>query len=1232
MDQQNGMADFKALQIKLASPAEIKSWSHGEVTKSETINYRTLKSEKDGLFCERIFGPTRDWECYCGKYKGRRYEGVICDKCGVELTRSRVRRERMGHIKLATPCGHVWYFKGSVSPLSILLGVSNKYLQKVIYFIHYLVVDVDEKERSRILSNLGRKEKKELDKIEIQKKQEDRRINREGKKQEKEIEEKIKNKETRMLTRAELKLQIKRKIRQMVSKKDQQEETTKKLYKFLRERVKEISFCSFLSEDELSALREHSAASFFEAEMGAEAVLKAIKKVDLVKKLRELRQQVTRTKSKSKIEKFYQRISLLSDILGAEIDPAWMILRILPVLPPDLRPMVQLTGGKFATSDLNDLYRRVINRNNRLKNLIEIGAPEIILRNEKRMLQEAVDNLIDASQIRRQRQVRRPLRSLSEMLRGKKGRFRQNLLGKRVDYSGRSVIVVGPKLHLNQCGLPKEIALEIFKPYVLRQMILDDLAPNIRSAKTILEKRPPEVFDILEKVTADRLVLLNRAPTLHKLSIQAFYPVLIDGLAIQLHPCVCSGFNADFDGDQMAIHLPISADAQKEAKDFMTPSSNLLKPSDGSPVTVPTSKEMALGVYYLTCPDSKLPKKESVLDQDEAILAYQEEKIELRQLINVLIKGKVLETTVGRIIFNQVLPPSVKFINDSMNSKLLKSMLAQLWEKEKEELVTEIIDKIKDLGFWAGSISGLSFGIADNIMHPRKDKIIGAAEERVLEVEKSFDQGLVTAEEKQRLVQQIWIDTTEELADKTWQLFDITSPVRLIIDAKVSRASRDQVKQLSAMRGLLVDPLGRIVPLPTKSNFREGLAVFEYVTSARGSRKGLTDTALKTADAGYLTRRLVDTAHDVIVREKDCGTKKGIEIKREGPRADKFAVRILGRVLADGVRSGRKIILKRGEIIDEKKLSLIEKNKINAVLVRSPLTCKTSYGVCAQCYGWNFANREMVEIGTPVGVLAAQSIGEPGTQLTLRTKHKGGVIGVDVTQGLPRVEELFEVRMPKSLVPIAEIDGRIKIQEKNGGYVIEIRSKKERREYYVPLMNTPMVTDGEKVLAGTPLASGSLNVRDVLAIRGIEAAQRYLLNSMQEVYESQGVSINDRYFEVIIRKMSDKVKIKSSGDTSFMVGNFVDLLRFRNVNRKTTAKGGKPAQGKRIILGITQAALHTESWLSAASFQETVSVLRKVSLQGKVDNLLGLKENVIIGRLIPTSKERVVVDEKSLEF
>ena len=1227
------IANFRALQIKLASPEEIKSWSHGEITKSETINYRTLKPEKDGLFCERIFGPTRDWECYCGKYKGRRYEGVICDKCGVEVTRSRVRRERMGHITLAAPCGHVWFFKGSVSPLSLVLGVSNKYLQQVMYFTNYLVIEVDEKERQKVLANLGRKEKEELEKAEILKKKEIKRIKLESKQQAEAAKERIKNKEAQALALEELTLQAKRKIRQEILASERQKEAIRKLYKFLKNKAREISFGSFLSEQEYASFADHGAATFFKAGMGAETIIKALEKIDLKKTLKQLQSQAKKTNSAAKKEKLYQRIYLINGLVKEKIDPSWMILKILPVLPPDLRPMVQLVGGKFATSDLNDLYRRIINRNNRLKNLMEIGAPEIILRNEKRMLQEAVDNLIDSSQIRRpRRQTRKVLRSLSEMLQGKKGRFRQNLLGKRVDYSGRAAIIVGPELKLNQCGLPKEIALEMFKPYVLRQMILRGLAPNIRSAKVILERRIPEVFDILEEVTKDRLVLLNRAPTLHKLSIQAFYPVLVDGLAIKLHPCVCSGFNADFDGDQMAVHLPLSDEAQKEAREFMTPEHNLAKPANGLPVTVPTSKEMALGIYYLTTIDPKLKLYDHILDIDEALLTYDEKRIELRQPIKVYHRGKVLETTVGRIIFNRIMPPSISFVNEDVDSKVLKSIFSRIFEKEETKVVVETIDKVKSLGFWGGTISGLSFSITDNLIYPHKDKIIKAAEKRVLEVEENFSRGLITEKEKERLVQQIWIDTTEELANKTWELFDRSSAVRLIIDAKVGRASRDQVKQLSAMRGLSVNPLGKIVPLPTKSNFREGLAVFEYVTSARGSRKGLTDTALKTADAGYLTRRLVDAAHDMIVREDDCGTREGIEVRRQGMRSEKFTARILGRFLADDVVLGKKVILKKGELLDDKNVALLEKHQVKSVKVRSPLTCKSPYGVCAHCYGWDTTTKKLVEIGTPVGVIAAQSIGEPGTQLTLRTKHSAGVIGVDVTQGLPRVEELFEVRMPKSLVPMAEIDGTIKVKEGDDGFYVTISNKEEKKEYFISAINSLLVKNGEKVLAGTPLAQGALDVRKVLSIRGLRAAQEYLLDNIQMVYESQGITINDRHFEVIIRKMSDKVKVISPGDTTLMVGDYVDSLKFYEVNKKTKEKGGKPARGKKIILGITQTALHTESWLSAASFQQTVSVLRDASLQGKIDNLLGLKENVIIGRLIPTSKERAVIDEKELEF
>jgi DNA-directed RNA polymerase subunit beta' len=1227
------IADFEALKVKLASPKEIRSWSYGEVTKSETINYRTLRPEKDGLFCERIFGPTRDWECACGKYKHRRYEGVICDKCGVEVTRSRVRRERMGHINLAAPCAHVWYFKGSVSPLSILLGVSNKYLQRVVYFTNYLIIGVDEQKRKTVLANLGRDYKAESEKVSLAQRQQAKEIKNSAAKEASQVTKRLKDKEARELALAELELQTKRKIQQTQLEEEKQKGTIDRLFQFLEKKVKSMAFLDFLSEDEYFTLRDHQAGGFFDAQMGAEAVEKAVKKLDLEKVLKALRKETEQTRSKTRLRKLYQRITLIDDLLESEVDPSWMILEMLPVLPPDLRPMVQLTGGKFATSDLNDLYRRVINRNNRLKNLVDIGAPEIILRNEKRMLQEAVDNLIDSSQIRRrQRSSYRELRSLSEMLKGKKGRFRQNLLGKRVDYSGRSVIIVGPKLELDQCGLPKEIALEMFKPYVLHEMIINGLAPNIRSAKIILEQRPPEIYDVLAKVVKNKVVLLNRAPTLHKLSIQAFYPVLVDGLAIQLHPCVCSGFNADFDGDQMAVHLPLSEEAQKEAAKRIVPSSNLLKPADGSPVSIPSRKEMALGIYYLTTLDPGLSPREEILDTEGALEAYQRNRLTLRQPITIWYQSQKIITSVGRIIFNQILPENIGFVNENVDSNLLKNIFDRLLSENSRETVVEMIDKVKDLGFWAGTLSGLSVGVNDNLLYSDKKKVIAQAEKRVLEVNQSFEQGLITKQERERLTQQIWIETTEELADKTWELFGEDSPVRLIIDAKVSRASRDQVKQLSAMRGLLVDPMGNIVPMPTKSNFREGLSVFEYITSARGSRKGLTDTALKTADAGYLTRRLVDAAHDMLVREDDCGTKKGVVVRRQGARGDKFGNRILGRVLAEDVKRGRKVLLKRDDVINEENLALIEKEKINQVTIRSPLTCRTPYGVCAKCYGWDFSNREMVKVGTPVGVLAAQSIGEPGTQLTMRTKHSGGVIGVDVTQGLPRVEELFESRMPKSMSPIAEIDGRVVVKEKEGGSLIVIGNKDDSREYYIPGVLELKVKEGEKVLAGTQLAAGALDIDDILRIRGWEEAQNYLLEEIQAVYESQGININDRHFEIIVKKMSSKVHVLSAGDTDMIIDSYVDREVFMAENKKARDRNKKPAQGKRVVLGVSQIALTTNSWLSAASFQTTTNVLTHASLKGKIDPLIGLKENVIIGRLIPTTPRRAKVNEDWLDF
>ncbi len=1232
-DFHNQVTDFEALKVKLASPEEIRSWSHGEITKSETINYRTLKPEKDGLFCERIFGPTRDWECYCGKYKHRRYDGVICDKCGVEVTRSRVRRERMGHIGLAAPSAHVWYFKGSVSPLSILFGVSNKYLQRVIYFTNYLIIEINEQKRKTVLANLGRDYKSEIEKTQLSQKQKGKEIKIASQKEEIEIKKRLKDKEAQELALAELELRTKRQIQQVQLEQEKQEKTVNQLYQFLEKKVKTMSFLDFLSEDEHFTLNDHQAGDFFTARMGSEALVEAIKKLNLKETLKDLRKEAEQTRSKTKLKKLYQRIALISDLVEANIDPVWMILNILPVLPPDLRPMVQLIGGKFATSDLNDLYRRVINRNNRLSNLMDIGAPEIILRNEKRMLQEAVDNLIDSSQVRRrQASSYRELRSLSEMLKGKKGRFRQNLLGKRVDYSGRSVIIVGPKLKLDQCGLPKEIALEMFKPYVLHEMIIQGLAPNIRSAKVVLDQRSSEVYDALAKVVENKVILLNRAPTLHKLSIQAFYPVLVDGLAIQLHPCVCSGFNADFDGDQMAAHLPLSEDAQKEAAQKMTPASNLLKPADGSPISIPSRKEMALGIYYLTTIDPQAKAYESVLDTEEALLVYQRGLLGLRQPVIIWQEGQRITTSIGRIIFNQILPESIGFVNENIDSGVLKNIFDRLLGEKDTNTVVETIDRVKDLGFWAGTVSGLSVGVNDILLYPNKKEVIAQAEKRVLGVDQSFEQGLITKKEKERLIQQIWIETTEELADKTWELFDETSSVRLIIDAKVSRASRDQVKQLSAMRGLLVDPTGNIVPMPTKSNFREGLSGFEYITSARGSRKGLTDTALKTADAGYLTRRLVDATHDMLVREEDCGTKKGIVVSRQGTRGEKFDSRILGRVLAEAVKRGNKVLLKRGETINEEKVSLFNKENIDQVVVRSALTCQTPYGVCINCYGWDFSSRRLATLGTPVGILAAQSIGEPGTQLTMRTKHSGGVIGIDVTQGLPRVEELFEIRMPKSMSPIAEINGKVTIKDREGGYLVVITNDSESREYYVPAILELRVKKGEDVLVGTQLASGALDIEDVLRVKGREAAQNYLLAEIQAVYESQGIGINDRHFEVIIRKMSSKVQVLSAGDTDMIIDSGVDWEVFRAENRKARNNGGRIARGKRTLLGISRTALTTNSWLSAASFQTTTNVLTDSSLKGKIDPLIGLKENVIIGRLIPVTAERAKINEDWLDF
>jgi DNA-directed RNA polymerase subunit beta' len=1226
------IVDFKGLQIKLASADVIRSWSHGEIMKPETINYRTLKPEKDGLFCERIFGPTKDWECYCGKYKRIRFRGIVCDKCGVEVTLSRVRRERMGHIDLACPVAHVWFFKGAPSKISLLLDISPRNLSSIIYFSQYVVLSVDDDRRQEILSQLD---------VDVEAKKDELRsttktsIETETSALEanlKSIKDHTKDKEQQDLKVNEITLKSKQKIQQLKANLDNELVNAENVFKAVKEIVKRLEPKAIVTEDEYLKLLDYDAADHIRVGMGAEAVLELIKQIDLdtlVGKLREESREATGAKK----VKATKRLRVAEGMKKAGLNPEWMIMRVVPVIPPDLRPMVQLSGGRFASSDLNDLYRRVINRNNRLKHLIELGAPEIILRNEKRMLQEAVDALIDSSQSKdTTRRVRKELRSLSEMLRGKQGRFRQNLLGKRVDYSGRSVIVVGPELNLNQCGLPKDMALEMFRPYVLRELIKAGIAPNVKSAKHALARRTPEVYDILERIIENHPVLLNRAPTLHKLGIQAFFPVLVEGNAIRIHPCVCAGYNADFDGDQMAVHVPLSKAAQEEAIALMMPDSNLLKPADGAPITVP-NKEMVMGSYNMTNFDPNLPPHPSIFaNQQEAIQAYQSQVIGLRQPVKVRMDGAIIETCVGRILLNEVLPEKLRFINEPVGVTGVKDLVRKAIKFYPKERVVQFIDDFKNLGFWAATLSGLSVSVADNIMISDKEKIITQANKKAEGVQDNYKMGLITAEEKRRLTQEIWMETTDEIADKTWAAYAPTNAVKIIIDSGGTRASKDQVKQLGAMRGLVVDPLGKIVELPTKSNFREGLSIFEYVTSTRGSRKGLTDSALKTADAGYLTRRLVDVAHDAIIRYEDCGTKDHITITTHDRRGNLFPKRILGRVAASKIvhPETKAVILNKNEVIDEDTVDTILAAKIDEIDTFSPLTCQAPYGLCAKCYGRDFSTKEMVTLGAPVGVVAAQSIGEPGTQLTMRVKHAGGIVGLDVTQGLPRVEELFETRMPKNVAPISEIPGQVTVDELETAYQITVKSTGkpvEIKEYTIPLTSILKVATGDLIAAGTQLAVGSLDIKEVLAVRGLLGAQEYLVDEVQSVYESQGIQIHDRHFEVIVRRMSDKVVVEDSGDTSLLPGEVIDKASFNRENQAVITEGGEPATAQIIILGVSSASLHTQSWLSAASFQETTNILTDASIQGKEDYLIGLKENVIIGRLIPTSPERAVITE-----
>lgn len=1203
--------DFSALKITLASPGAIRSWSRGEVKEPETINYRTFRAEKDGLFCEKIFGPTKDFECYCGKYRKIRFKGVICDKCGVEVTRRRVRRERMGHIDLASSCAHVWFFGTIPSKMARLLSINPRDLKAVIYYSRYLILEVDEKKKKAVNTGLDKDLAAEKEALRGESEEKIKKIEATAAKEAKSIKRKAQVDAVLLSGRRE----TARLRDELVT----EEANLEKKYEVLARHLKDISPLGVISEAEYLQLKKYL-DQFSRVGMGAEAVKKALCKLDAGDLSKELKEEYRATKSREKRKRILRRLRVASEFARSGVKPEWMILEALPVIPPELRPMVQLEGGRFATSDLNDLYRAVINRNNRLKDLLELGAPEIILRNERRMLQEAVDALIDSRRVRRRQRGQKELRSLSDLIKGKQGRFRRNLLGKRVDYSGRSVIVVGPKLKLFECGLPREIALELFKPMVLRELLLEGLAPNVRAAKDYLEEGSGEVWDLLERVVEAHPVLLNRAPTLHRLGIEAFYPRLIEGKAIQIHPCVCAGFGADFDGDQMAVHVPLSKGAIREAEETMLSSKSLLKPSSGVPIVTP-AQDIVLGFYWLTQVDPTLPKVEKALDFSEAVLAWDKGSLGLRQLAQIEFDGEIRETSLGRILFNQALPPQLRFLNQTIGKGEVAEIIQRSLETCGEERTVELVDALKVLGFGFSTRSGTSLGVFDARSVPDKERIVSEAEEKVSEVERNFALGLITEGEKRRLAQEIWLDATNQLDAMAWESLSEGNPMRVMVESG-ARGSRDQVKQMAGMKGLVVDPTGRIVDLPTKSNYFEGLSEFEYFVGTRGSRKGLTDTALKTADAGYLTRRLVDVAQEVLVREEDCGTKKGWEIRAdEGEEFAPLSERIIGRTVAKTVKDkGGKILARRGDLISKDKALEIERANVPSVLVRSPLTCETRYGTCQKCYGIDLGWGKLAKIGSPVGVIAAQSIGEPGTQLTLYGKQAGrGIVGaMEITRGLPRVEQIFEARTPKALSPMAKISGKISLSETEEGTLVKIISAEgEEEEHLIPPALEPRVSAGDLVGAGQQLASGYLDPEMVLKVAGLRKAQRCLLSEVQKVYSSQGVALNDKHVEVILRQMFSRVRITSPGDSSFLPGEVVSKDQLLSENERVEKEGGEKAKARQLVLGVTKVSLNTESWLSAASFQETTRVLTDASVCGAVDYLHGLKENVIVGRRIP---------------
>ncbi|PIP29846.1 DNA-directed RNA polymerase subunit beta' [Candidatus Jorgensenbacteria bacterium CG10_big_fil_rev_8_21_14_0_10_54_38] len=1167
--------NLKSVWIKLASPEEIVGWSHGEVTKPETLNYRTQRPEKDGLFSERIFGPTKDYECYCGKYKKVRYKGVVCEKCGVEVTRAAVRRERMGHITLAAPVTHVWFLRTVPSRLGLLLDIPVSKLEKVIYYAAYVVTKVNAENRARAATALA-KEVKTL------RKEAAANVEAAGEKAQR-----------------------------------------------LRAVLDELRVGLILSETDYYSLAERF-GDVFEADRGAGAIRAILEQMDLRALIKQLKNDLGVVKDETRTKRILRRIKVAKAMVRSGVRPEWMVITMLPILPPDLRPMVALDGGRYATADLNDLYRRVINRNNRLKKLMELRSPEVIITNEKRMLQEAVDSLVDnsarlGSQILSTR--RRPLRSLADILKGKQGRFRQNLLGKRVDYSGRSVIVVGPELSLNECGLPKTLALELFRHFVINKIIDRGFAYNIKQANRFIEQGSPEVLAILEEVIEKKKVLLNRAPTLHRLGIQAFNPVLIEDLAIQIPPLVCAAFNADFDGDQMAVHLPLTLEAQYEAVELMDASKNLLKPANGEPIVTPT-QDVVLGCYFLTreVPGAKGEGK-MFGSRAEVELAYESGVIDINAKITLREGKERLETTCGRIIFNRVLPEGFGFVNEHLGKKLLSKLAARLIEQYDIASTYKYLDRIKNLGFEYATVSSVTWGMADTLVPAEKPRIIAEGEKRAALVESQYGEGLLTDEERREKVIWVWTEVRDEIAKLVPKTLDSKNPIYTIIDSG-ARGSWAQPLQMMGMKGMVQDTRGEVIELPVKSSYKDGLSVLEYFISTHGARKGSTDTALKTASAGYLTRRLVDVAQDLVVREVDCKSEEGVTIVRKEGEEFSYAFRdrLYSRTSVEDIRIDRKLVVRAGEVITRASAKMIQDSKVESVKVRSPITCRAVNGICAACYGFDLSKNRVVEVGEAVGIVAAQSIGEPGTQLTLRTFHAGGVAGVDITHGLPRVEEIFEARPPRGKASLVKADGTVvSVEERGLARIVKVKptvlrgkkTKKATDEYLLPTGATLFVKEGDKVKKGDVLSEGSLDLRELLVYRGLDALEHYIVNEVQSIYVSQGAAINDKHIEVIVRQMLSRVVVREAGDTEFMPGDVVDRWEFVRVNREMRRLKKTPAKAVLKVMGITRVALDSPSFLSAASFQETSRVLVGAAIEGRVDPLRGLKENVIIGKLIP---------------